>query len=63
MESHYDFRGGVVTDCSSAYVLVAAAGRRKLVSNYGDSGPSELWAIAGLIDLLLHGVKWDGGPG
>ncbi len=24
-----------------------------------DAGPPELWAIAGLIDLLLHHTEWE----
>lgn len=59
MENYYDFRDSVVSDCPGACVLVATPTRRKLVSNYADSGPPELWAIAGLIDLLLHQVEWE----
>lgn len=59
MENHYDFRDAVVSDCPGSCVLVATPTRRKLVGNYSDAGPPELWAIAGLIDLLLHGVKWE----
>jgi hypothetical protein len=59
MESYYDFRNAVVSDCAAACVLVATPARRKLVSNYADAGPPELWAIAGLIDLLLHRVEWE----
>lgn len=58
MESYYDFRDAVVSDCPAACVLVATQMRRKIVSNYADSGPPELWAIAGLIDLLLDGAEW-----
>jgi hypothetical protein len=61
LEPYYDFRDSVVEDGPGACVLVATQGRRKLVSNYADSGPPELWAIAGLIDLLLHGVEWEPG--
>lgn len=59
MESYYDFRDSVVSDCAGACILVATGGRRKLVSNYGDSGPPELWAIAGLIDLVVASVEWE----
>lgn len=59
MESHYDFRNAVVSDAPGSCVLVATTTRRKLVGNYADAGPPELWAIAGLIDLLLHGVEWE----
>ena len=59
LEAHYDFRDAVVSDAPESCVLVATAARRKLVSNYMDAGPPELWAIAGLIDLLLHGVEWE----
>jgi hypothetical protein len=59
MEAHYDFRNAVVSDAPGSCVLVATASRRKLVGNYADAGPPELWAIAGLIDLLLHGVEWE----
>ncbi|MDY3557449.1 DUF6438 domain-containing protein, partial [Gemmata sp. JC717] len=56
---HYDFRDAVVSDAPRSCVLVATADRRKLVSNYADAGPPELWAIAELIDLLLQGVEWE----
>ena len=59
MESYYDFRDCVVSDCGGACVLVATENRRRLVSNYGNSGPPELWAIAGLIDLLVASVAWE----
>ena len=59
MESYYDFRDAVVSDAPGACVLVATQDRRKIVSNYADAGPPELWAIAGLIDLLLRGVEWE----
>lgn len=59
MESRYDFRDAAVSDAPGSCVLVATAEQRKLVSNYSDSGPPELWAIAGLIDLLLQGVEWE----
>ena len=58
METQYDFADSVVTDCPSTYVRVATADRSKIVSSYADSGPPELWAIAGLIDLILHRVEW-----
>lgn len=59
MESYYDFRNAVVSDAPGSCVLVATADRRKIVGNYMDAGPPELWAIAGLIDLMLHRVKWE----
>jgi hypothetical protein len=59
MGSHYDFRDSVVSDGPAACVLVATRARRKLVGNYMDAGPPELWAIAGLIDLLLLRVEWE----
>ncbi len=59
MESHYDFRDAVVSDAPGTCVLVATANRRKIVSNYADAGPPELWAIAGLIDLVLGSVEWE----
>jgi hypothetical protein len=59
MESYYDFRNAVVTDAPGSCVLVATLARRKLVGNYMDAGPPELWAIAGLVDLLLQSVEWE----
>jgi hypothetical protein len=59
MEPHYDFRNAVVSDAPGSCVLVATASRRKLVGNYADAGPPELWAITGLIDLLLHDIEWE----
>ena len=59
MENYYDFRNAVVSDAPGSCVMVATAGRRKLVGNYMDAGPPELWAIAGLIDLMLQRVTWE----
>jgi hypothetical protein len=36
------------------------AGKRKLVKNYGDLGPTKLWAFQQAIDSLLTEVEWDG---
>ena len=34
-------------------------GRRKTVRNYGNAGPTKLWAVEQLIDKLLLEAKWD----
>ena len=52
-------KGPPYPDAPASCVLAATATRRKLVGNYADAGPPELWAIAGLVDLLLHGAEWE----
>ena len=42
-----------VTDSPTAYTYVVMSGKKKIIRNYTDSGPTKLWAIQQLIDKLL----------
>lgn len=45
-----------VTDLERVLTTVARHGKRKVVTNYGASGPVQLWATQQLIDSLLPKV-------
>ena len=49
----------MVTDNPTTFTTAVIDGKRKVVSNYADAGPSKLWAIEQLIDKLLLEAKWD----
>ncbi len=46
------------TDLPSTYVMVVVDGKKKVVRNYGNAGPSKLWAIQELIDDLMIDAEW-----
>lgn len=46
------------TDLPSTLTSVVRAGRRKSVTNYGDTGPVELWGIETAIDGMVTNIKW-----
>jgi len=46
------------TDHSTAYTYIVLDGQKKEIENYGDSGPSVLWALEELIDMLLSNAEW-----
>ncbi len=46
-----------MTDLPSTVTSVVRNGRRKKITNYGDSGPVELWAIERAIDGVLANTK------
>ena len=48
-----------VTDHSTVYTYVVMNGKKKIISNYANSGPPKLWAIEQLIDYLLLDAEWD----
>jgi hypothetical protein len=48
-----------VTDNATVYTMAVMNGRRKIVSNYADAGPTSLWAVEALIDHLLVHAIWD----
>jgi len=48
-----------ITDGPTVYTMVVLNGKRKVVSNYHNTGPSKLWAIEHLIDDLMRQTKWD----
>jgi len=45
------------TDLPSAITSVVRGGKRKTITNYGDTGPVELWGIEMAIDGILKGAK------
>jgi hypothetical protein len=47
------------TDLATVYTTVVVNGKRKVVSDYADAGPTKLWAVEQLIDKLLLEVTWD----
>ena len=47
------------TDHPAAYTMVSMGGEQKVVKNYGNAGPTKLWAIEQLIDKLLLETKWN----
>lgn len=49
-----------VTDHATTYTTVVMNGKRKVISNYANAGPTTLWAIEQLIDSLRTKVKWSG---
>ena len=40
------------------YTTVVMNGKRKVIRNYANAGPTTLWAIEQLIDSLMTKVKW-----
>ncbi len=51
-----------VTDHATVYTTVVLNGKRKVVRNYANAGPTKLWAIEQLIDSLLSEAAWDDTP-
>ncbi len=56
-ESNYS---RLVTDHPTTYTTVVMGGKRKMIRNYANAGPTTLWAIEHLIDRLLTKVTWSG---
>jgi len=50
------------TDQAKVWTMAVANGKRKVVSNYQNAGPTKLWAIEQLIDALLAKAEWDPTP-
>ena len=48
-------------DAATHITTVVRDGVAKRVSNYGEAGPDELWAIEELIDAVADGVDWEPG--
>ncbi|NQV28976.1 MAG: hypothetical protein HQ518_31865 [Rhodopirellula sp.] len=59
MESNYEV---AVTDLPTAFTTAVVNGKRKIIRNYGDVGPSKLWALQQAIDGVLIEAEWDGEP-
>jgi len=47
------------TDQPAVYTSIVVHGKRKIIYDYGNAGPSALWAVEQLIDKLLQGATWD----
>lgn len=60
LDSGYDLP--TIADFHTTYTTVVIAGKRKLIKNYGDLGPTKLWAFQQVIDSLLAEVQWDDEP-
>ena len=48
-----------VTDRPTVFTYIVLNGKKKIISNYANSGPTKLWAIEQLIDKLLLDAEWD----
>jgi hypothetical protein len=48
-----------VTDHATVHSTVVISGKRKVISNYANAGPTKLWAVEQLIDKLLLEATWD----
>jgi hypothetical protein len=46
------------TDKATVYTYIVQYGKKKIISNYGNAGPTKLWAIEQLIDKLLLEAEW-----
>ncbi len=47
-----------ITDCPTTFTTVVLNGKRKVISNYANAGPTTLWAIEQLIDGLMAKAEW-----
>ena len=48
-----------VSDYPTVFTTAVINGKRKIVSNYANAGPSKLWALEELIDHLMNNAVWD----
>lgn len=59
---YFQLAGGYaypLSDAASTYTMVRRGKQEKLVWNFANSGPSELWGMEQLIDKLVLEAKWD----
>jgi uncharacterized protein DUF6438 len=54
-EDEYRFE---MTDSLTTFTSVVLDGKRKVIRNYANAGPTTLWAIEQLIDKLVAEAKW-----
>lgn len=59
LESNYEVP---VTDLPTAYTTAVINGKRKIIRNYGDVGPTRLWALQQAVDGILSEAEWDDEP-
>ena len=50
-----------ITDQATTFTTVVMDGKRKVISNYANTGPTSLWAIETLIDELMTKADWKAG--
>ena len=57
MELETNYRTSI-TDNPTTYTMVVVNGKKKVISNYANAGPTKLWAIENLIDDLMSKAEW-----
>ena len=58
-EEYVDLRS---TSGGTVYTTVVMNGKRKVISNRGNTGPTKLWAVEQLLDGLIARAKWNEPP-
>src|SRR4051794_40085576 len=48
-----------ITDSATTFTSVTFNGKRKVIRNYANSGPTSLWAIEELIEGLMARASWE----
>jgi hypothetical protein len=48
-----------ITDSATTFTSVTFNGKRKIIENYANSGPTSLWAIQELIEGLMAKATWE----
>jgi hypothetical protein len=48
----------LVTDLPTVYTSIVRGGERKVVKNYGNSGPPRLWLLEEQIDIVREELRW-----
>ena len=46
------------TDLITVFTSVEMNGKKKVICDYGNSGPTKLWAIEQLIEDLMDDAEW-----
>ena len=58
MRDYYRYKD-MMADSETTYTSVVADDKRKLICEYGGSGPRDLWVLQQLIEKLLLETTWD----
>jgi len=61
MRDYYRYKE-MVEDMETVYTSVVADHKRKVIYEYGGSGPRDLWVIQQLIEKLLLETTWEKPP-
>ena len=56
LADEYTFRA---TDLPGTWVVFVQDGEKKVIYDYGNAGPTELWVVQQLLDSMLSKVVWD----